>query len=302
MWHSLNLSSSTKSGIEFQFRDSDEIYYNAFFWVFDYKKLGCIYDPINHVNDPVAAPIAAAPVAAPIAAAPVAAPIAAAPAAAIDPALLHVTGPMNLNVLDIQSIKNGRFTLHFLTDSVGTSFTFVKAVPPPPPVDPSLANDDQAEAFKRLGYDPAFDSIGFVDPGRTDLFTLLYPTLTKLSPQPSSVKSYSLTKHYEGLELKSKKPARIISMSNKEFYHIASRTQCNKIRARYLADHDRHLHPEAKLEHINSTCPSPKASSLNGFLQFVDHKLKHLTTFTNHYDRRYRVLKMRTYRGNMFIY
>ena len=263
MWSKLNLRS--KSKIDLKADSNDETVYKAYLWLFDFKKLGCVNLPVPGVD-------------------------------------YSHTRLQKLEVHDIKSIRKGRFSLRFLTDSVGTSFTFVKAVPPPPPVDPSLANDDQAEAFKKLGYDPAFDSIGFVDPGRTDLFTLLYPTLTKLSPKPSSVKSYSLTKHYEGLELKSKKPARIISMSNKEFYHLASRTQCNKIRARYLADHDRPLQPEAKLQHINSTCPSPKASNFFDFLRFVDHKLKHLTTFTNHYDRRYRVLKMRTYRGNMFIY
>jgi hypothetical protein len=157
MWSSLKLKA--KSGIGLKQDSEEDLFYQAYFWLFDFKRLGCVKAPVDGIP-------------------------------------YSHTRLQKLEVQDIKSIQKGRFTLRFLTDSVGTSFSFVKAVPPPPPVDPKLADDVQAETFKGLGFDPEFDSIGFVDPGRTDLFTLLYPKLTKLSSKPSSVTSQSLTEHY----------------------------------------------------------------------------------------------------------
>ena len=138
-------------------------------------------------------------------------------------------------------------------------------------------------------------NFGFADPGVTDPFNLLFPQITRIADTGPL-----LTDYYSGLEFQSK--ARSVKMSTPEFYHLSYRTHANKLRAKYLRDHDQVIQVATeKLEYLNSTCPPQKTASLLGFEAFINHKLKHLDQFINHYDARYRKLLMRVYRGTLLL-
>ena len=199
-------------------QSNDDLFYQAYFWLFDFVKLGCV--PIN--DDGIPYP-------------------------GTDP-----LGARNLEIRDIRHVGRGRFNLKFSTDSVGTSFTFMKAAPPlpdyipPPPRDrfgkaipvpkpkkpPSKADIAKAKveakrlaeiaSFQDLNYNPLHDSIGFADPGVTDPFNLLFPQITRIADTGPL-----LTDFYRGLEFQSK--ARSVKMSTREFYHLSYRTHACQV-------------------------------------------------------------------------
>jgi hypothetical protein len=259
MWHNCNLGAA--SNIVLHQLSPEEDYYRAYFWLFDFEKLGCV--PLNADGRPFSR---------------------------TDP--LRRTG---LILSDIKDLRRGKFNLLFSSDSTGTSFDFVKTVPPaaaePVPLE---------QQYIDLDFNPEFDYVGFADPGVRDPFNLYFPELKRKTQDPEE----DVDMEDEGpdeYELDDEAPARIVTMSTKEFYHLSGRNHAKHRRELYLKQHDQDLEQASKLEFINSQCPTPKALDTEGFFNFFFYKIQHLDLFIDHYDRRYRVLLMRNYIGKLFI-
>jgi hypothetical protein len=258
LWHNCNLGAASR--INLTQRSPDEEFYRAYFWLFDFKKLGCV--PLNQETGRPFSPI--------------------------DP-----FRRIGLQLSDITDVRRGKFNILFSTDGTGTSFNFIKAVSPPPEPDPL---DVQ---YQRLGFDPDYDAVGFADPGVRDPFNLYFPSLKKKTVEENDEMEDQDQVEYE---LEDDAAARVVTMSTKEFYHLSYRNHSKSKRELYLKEHDRNiLLQENQLEFINSQCPTPKALYFEGFLAFFAYKIQHLNLFIAHYDRRYRVLLMRNYIGNLFI-
>ena len=91
----------------------------------------------------------------------------------------------------------------------------------------------------------------------------------------------------------------MISTSSNEFYVLSKRVQASECRAAFLRQDiaANVTTPQLSIEMINSTCPPQKTARLHNLIAFIRHKLQHYGRLSNHYDLRYRRLKMMTYQG-----
>ena len=236
-------------------------------------------------------------------------------------------------------MKRGRFNLTFDTDSVGVSFHFKKLVHAV--VEGSLAQRllsseiamdadgnplysikerARCEAMMQVGFDPLFDEVVAVDPGRTDLFTGLFLSVEKttlpaqVAHVPPSAASIRLNLEDAPATIPPPRSVytlndsptsnKVISASSDEFYVLSSRVQATECRAGFIRDDiQSQQNPMLRIEAINSATPPQKTGKSLVFLEFIKHKLTHYARLTAHHDlnNRYRNLKMRTYRGISYI-
>jgi hypothetical protein len=79
------------------------------------------------------------------------------------------------------------------------------------------------QQYLDLNFDPEYDSIGFADPGVRDPFNLYFSELKRKTQDPEEDVDMEDAGPDE-YQLVDRAPARIVTMSTKEFYHLSEET------------------------------------------------------------------------------
>ena len=164
----------------------------------------------------------------------------------------------------------------------------------------SIKERARCEAMMQVGFDPLFDEVVAVDPGRTDLFTGLFLSVKRCTPPaqahaPPSAASIRLNLEDAPATIPPPRSVytlndsptsnKVISASSDEFYVLSSRVQAMECRAGFIRDDvESQPNPMLRIEAINSATPPQKTGKSLVFLEFIKHKLTHYAKLTAHYD------------------